>query len=179
MLGRGHRVDRARHDEEPLDPAAAYPAPSAATAVFMPPDAGRLKLAGWVMHTQASVPRPHERAARVGWMSGVGALVDDGAMAGWACEFDAELWEWSSSPEGTSWVFVTVPPEETEEIRLRSGPPRGFGSVRVEVTLGGSTWRTSVFPDKERGYVLPVKRAVRRAESLEVGDPARLRLELV
>ena len=116
-------------------------------------------------------------------MSGVGAVVHAGPMddgvAGWACEFDAELCEWSSSPADSSWVFVTIPADETEEIRLRSGPPRGFGSVRVEVTLGGSTWRTSVFPDKQRGYVLPVKKAVRRAESLEIGDPARLRLELI
>ena len=100
-------------------------------------------------------------------------------MTGWSCEFDAALWEWESSPEGTAWVFATVPAEEGEEIRLRSGPPRGFGSVRVEVTLGGTTWRTSVFPDKERGFVLPVKKAVRRAESLAVGDPARLRLRLL
>ena len=97
---------------------------------------------------------------------------------GWSCAFDAELWEWDAAQDGTSWVFVTVPPDETEEIRLRSGPPRGFGSVRVEVTVGGTTWRTSVFPDA-RGYALPVKKAVRRAESLEVGDSARVTLELL
>lgn len=100
-------------------------------------------------------------------------------MTAWACEFDAELWVSDSSPDGSVWVFVTVPEEETEEIRLRSGPPRGFGSVRVEVTIGAATWRTSVFPDKVRGFVLPVKQAVRRAESLEVGDSARVRLSLI
>ena len=100
-------------------------------------------------------------------------------MPGWSCTFDAELWEWDASPEGAAWVFLTVPEDETEEIRLRSGPPRGFGSVRVEVTIGGSTWRTSVFPDKTRGFVLPVKKQVRRAESLEVGDSTRLTLRLV
>ena len=97
----------------------------------------------------------------------------------WSCEFEAELWVWESSPDSTAWVFVTVPEDEAEEIRLRSGPPRGFGSVRVEVTIGGSTWRTSVFPDKTRGFVLPLKKAVRRAESLDVGDSARLRLALL
>ena len=97
----------------------------------------------------------------------------------WVCEFVAELWVSASSPDGSAWVFVTVPEDETEEIRLRSGPPRGFGSVRVEVTIGSATWRTSAFPDKVRGFVLPVKRAVRRAESLEVGDSARVRLSLV
>ena len=96
----------------------------------------------------------------------------------WSCTFDAELWEWDAAPEGSSWVFVTVPPEETEEIRLRSGPPTGFGSVRVEATIGATTWRTSVFPDR-RGYALPLKKAVRRAESLEVGEPARVTVELL
>ncbi len=97
---------------------------------------------------------------------------------GWACEFDAELWEWDAAPAGSSWIFLTVPEDETDEIRLRSGPPRGFGSVRVEVTIGATTWRTSVFPDR-RGYALPVKKAVRRAEDLEVGESARVTLELL
>lgn len=97
---------------------------------------------------------------------------------GWACEFDAELWEWDAAPTGSSWIFLTVPEDETDEIRLRSGPPRGFGSVRVEVTIGATTWRTSVFPDR-RGYALPVKKAVRRAEDLEVGESARVTLELL
>lgn len=100
-------------------------------------------------------------------------------MTGWACEFDAELWESESSPDGSAWVFLTVPEDETDEIRFRSGPPSGFGSVRVEVTIGDATWRTSVFPDKVRGFVLPVKKAVRRAESLDVGDSARVRLALL
>ena len=78
-----------------------------------------------------------------------------------------------------AWAFVTVPSDVDEEIRLFSGPPRGFGSVRVEVTVGATTWRTSVFPDKQRGFVLPLKKAVRRAESLDIGDSASLHLELV
>ncbi len=90
--------------------------------------------------------------------------------------FDAELW---TAEHPGAWAFLTLPPDVDEEVRLRSGPPSGFGSVRVEISLGGSTWRTSVFPDKARGYVLPVKSAVRRSESLELGDTVRLRLSLV
>ena len=67
---------------------------------------------------------------------------------------------------------------EVRARRVEPGPREGFGSVRVEARIGATTWRTSVFPDK-RGYVLPVKKAVRRAESLEVGDPARVTLELL
>jgi hypothetical protein len=46
--------------------------------------------------------------------------------------------------------------------------------------VGGTVWRTSVFPDKGSGcYVLPVRKAVRRAEALDVGGPVRVRLEVV
>lgn len=96
-------------------------------------------------------------------------------MESW--EFDAELWEWDE--EAAAWVFLTVPADVGDELRMLSGPPRGFGSVRVEATIGSSTWRTSVFPDKKRGFLLPVKRAVRRAEALEVGDMATVRLRLL
>ena len=93
---------------------------------------------------------------------------------GWT--FDAELWPYGGA-DG-SWVFLTVPEEVGEEIRETSGPPRGFGSVRVEVTLGPTTWRTSVFPDSRRGYVLPVKRAVRRAAGVDIGDTVAVDLRL-
>jgi hypothetical protein len=82
--------------------------------------------------------------------------------------FTSVLWRW---PAQDAWRFVTLPQNVTETIRLTSGPPRGFGSVRVAVTVGATAWRTSVFPDGASGcYVLPMKRAVRRAEDLEDGD---------
>ena len=90
--------------------------------------------------------------------------------------FEAELW---SSQSVAAWAFVTVPADVGEDVGLLSGPPTGFGSVRVEVTVGASTWRTSVFPDKARGYVLPVKSAVRRREELEPGDQVTVTLALV
>ena len=96
-------------------------------------------------------------------------------MASW--EFDAELWLWEARSD--AWVFLSVPEDVGEEVRMTAGPPRGFGSVRVEVTIGSTTWRTSVFPDRERGYVLPVKKDVRRLEELDVGDVARVALGVV
>ena len=91
--------------------------------------------------------------------------------------FTAELWRW---PSQDAWRFVTVPADEAETIRLCSGPPRGFGSVRVEVTVGATSWHTSVFPDATQGtYVLPVKRAVRVAEDLEDGDLVTVRMRLL
>jgi hypothetical protein len=52
--------------------------------------------------------------------------------------------------------------------------------VRVRVTVGGSTWATSIFPGSGGGtYALPIKRAVRKAEALEVGDIATVTVELI
>ncbi|MGH3712450.1 MAG: DUF1905 domain-containing protein [Micromonosporaceae bacterium] len=94
--------------------------------------------------------------------------------------FDAELWMWDARRADT-WTFVSLPAEASDEIRdLAGGPRRGFGSLRVRVTVGGSTWTTSIFPDNARGrYVLPIKRAVRKAESLDAGDIATLTVELI
>ena len=47
------------------------------------------------------------------------------------------------------------------------------------MTVGGSSWRTSIFPADTDRYDLPVKKTVRRAENLEPGDRVRVRLELV
>jgi hypothetical protein len=94
--------------------------------------------------------------------------------------FDAELWVWEARRDD-SWVFVTLPDDVSAEIRDRTGGiRRGFGSVRVSVAVGRTTWRTSVFPDSASGcYVLPLKQAVRRAEGLDAGDVATVSVELV
>jgi hypothetical protein len=94
--------------------------------------------------------------------------------------FTSELWLWSG--EGGSWHFVTVPPEEAVEIRLESaasGARRGFGSVRVEATVNGVAWRTSVFPQKAGGYILPVKAAVRRDAGIAAGDDVTVSIEML
>ena len=90
--------------------------------------------------------------------------------------FAAALWEHDG--EG-SWHFVSLPVDLSDDIRERAGTRRGFGSVRVTVTVGESTWSTSVFPSKEGCYVLPVKRPVRDAEGIEVGDLVDVSLEVL
>lgn len=92
--------------------------------------------------------------------------------------FGAEVWLYG--PDG-GWHFLTLPAEVSEEIEGRTyGQRRGFGSVRVRVTIGATSWTTSVFPDKKRGaYVLPVKKDVRRAEDFAAGDRVDVTLELL
>ena len=66
--------------------------------------------------------------------------------------------------------------------RSPKSPPgvrRGFGSVRVDVTVGATSWRTSIFPDSKTGtYLVPVKKAVRVAEHLEPGDEVWAQLQV-
>lgn len=79
--------------------------------------------------------------------------------------FDGEVFRWTARTQ--DWFFVALPGDLSAEIREIPRPHRGFGSVRVEAWIGGSRWRTSIFPDGERGaYVLPLKRTVREAEGI-------------
>jgi hypothetical protein len=95
-----------------------------------------------------------------------------------AYEFRAELWRW---PGDAAWIFATLPTEVADDIEDdATSEPRGFGSRRVEVSIGGTTWRTSIFPDAKAGsFLLPVKKDVRRREGIDEGDEVSVRLELL
>ena len=81
---------------------------------------------------------------------------------------------------GSSRVVLLVPPEESDTLAELPLPPRGFGSIKVTATIGATTWSTSVFPsDEQKGYVLPLKKAVRQAEGIEPGGTVRVTLEPV
>ena len=90
--------------------------------------------------------------------------------------FQAELWLHDSG----RWIFVTVPHDESDEIHEVAPHRGGFGSVRVQVTIGSTQWRTSVFPDKKSGcFMLPIKKAVRTAEQIDTGDAATIELTVL
>lgn len=94
-----------------------------------------------------------------------------------ASRFRARLWRHSGD---AGWHFVTLPHDLADEIdEITSPTRRGFGSVRVSVTAGTTSWSTSLFPDtKLQSYVLPVKRSVRVAEALEAGAMITVELRL-
>lgn len=82
--------------------------------------------------------------------------------------------------EKASWYFVVLTGDVVGEIHYATlGRTGGFGSVKVQVTIGRTTWETSLFPDKANGgFVLPVKAAVRKAETLGEGDEVNLILRI-
>jgi hypothetical protein len=97
----------------------------------------------------------------------------------------APVWLWSEGKG--SWHFLTVPAEEAVEIKAHGfGNRRGFGSVRVAATINPSTssgqavtWRTSLFPQKSGGYILPIKADVRRRAGISAGDDVTVALDLL
>lgn len=93
--------------------------------------------------------------------------------------FTSLLWVWRTDAAGR-WYFLTVPEAQSAEIRAQAlGNPRGFGSVRVQASVGDVTWRTSVFPQNSGDYLLPVKAEIRRRAGLSAGDEVSVELELV
>jgi len=92
-------------------------------------------------------------------------------------EFSASVWQWMARRD--AWFFVSVPEDMSDEIAARSeGLTGGFNSVPVQVTIGCTSWRTSIFPGGDGRYSLPLKKSVRVAEGLERDGVADVTLEL-
>ncbi len=87
---------------------------------------------------------------------------------------------WLYPGETANWHFLTVPKKYGQEIKELYGKNRrGFGSIRAEVTIGKTTWKTSIFPDKHAGtYILPVKAAVRKAEDIYADEKVKFTIKV-
>ena len=105
-------------------------------------------------------------------------------MSAESISFAASLRIWRTETN-EQMAFVSIAGETAGAIgayellrRLELGR-RGFGSVKVEAGIGDSRWSTSVFPQKEGGWFLPVKKAICRAEGLSEDDEIAVRLQLL
>ncbi len=82
-------------------------------------------------------------------------------------EFSGTLWFWKGP---APWYFVTVPDEQCRDLQAASRlVTYGWGMIPVRARVGGTEFRTSLFPKDDR-YLLPIKASVRRTERLEEGD---------
>jgi hypothetical protein len=90
-------------------------------------------------------------------------------------EFSGELWFWRGP---APWHFVTVPEPECGELAAASAfVTYGWGMIPVTARIGGTGWKTALFP-KDGRYIVPVKAHVRRVEALEVGDTVAVGLSV-
>jgi hypothetical protein len=84
-----------------------------------------------------------------------------------------EMWFWRGP---APWHFITVPEEECGELAAAAAfVSYGWGVIPVAAQIGGTGWKTSLFP-KDGRYLVPVKAQVRKAEGLDLGDVVTVRL---
>lgn len=78
------------------------------------------------------------------------------------------------------WHFASVPLNISDNIKQHFGDrKRGWGSLPVIATIGKTSWKTSIFPDKEsHGYLLPLKADVRKKEIIKTDSSITLLLEI-
>jgi hypothetical protein len=74
--------------------------------------------------------------------------------------------------------FVPVPMEQSSEIKeISSLVTYGWGVIPVQVRIGNTEFKTSLFP-KDGLYLVPIKAVVRKAEKLEEGEEVAVQLKL-
>jgi hypothetical protein len=85
-----------------------------------------------------------------------------------------------SSGQAGAWHFVTLPKKQSAEIKKTyAAMKRGWGSLPVTITVGKTSWKTSIFPDSKAGaYLLPLKALVRKKENIKDGDVITFKLEV-
>jgi hypothetical protein len=95
-------------------------------------------------------------------------------------DFSVEAKVWLYNGEKASWHFATIPEDTSAEISMFHGHNKaGWGSLPVTVTIGETSWKTSIFPDsKTKTYLLPLKAEVRKKEKIAVGDVITIKLEI-
>jgi hypothetical protein len=90
-------------------------------------------------------------------------------------EFSGAIWFWRGP---APWYFVTVPAEESRDLKeISASVTYGWGVIPVQVRIGQTIWQTSLFPKDDR-YLVPIKMSVRQAEKLAEGDQVTIRLEV-
>lgn len=94
------------------------------------------------------------------------------------------IWRWTTPSAPAAWFFITIDGEAGEALsaaalmRRMEKTLRGFGSLKVEAQIGDARFKTSLFPSKDLGWLLPVKASVRKAEGLSEGDVVAVVLEV-
>lgn len=93
------------------------------------------------------------------------------------------LWGWTTDKAPGTWHFLTIDGEAGKALSVTALMRRleksigGFGSLKVTARIGESSFKTSVFPAKELGWMLPVKASVRKAEGVVEGDVVEVVLD--
>ncbi len=90
-------------------------------------------------------------------------------------EFSGVIVHWRGP---SPYYFVEIPNDQSSAIGAVSAEVTyGWGVIPVNAKLGQTKFRTSLFP-KDAGYLVPVKKSVREAEQVGLGDDVTIELIL-
>jgi len=83
-------------------------------------------------------------------------------------DFDATLWKAGGN---SGWHFVSLPIALSQEIRqLFQKEEEGWGRLPVTASIDELEWETAIwFDTKNNTYLLPIKSAIRKKESISAG----------
>jgi hypothetical protein len=92
------------------------------------------------------------------------------------CAIDGRVWPWRGP---SPYHFVTLPDDSAEAVsQVAASVTYGWGMVPVEVRIGRTGWRRSLFP-KDGGYLLPLRDSVSKRENIQLDDVVHVELTVV
>ncbi len=84
-----------------------------------------------------------------------------------------EVWLY---PGLAGWHFVTL--DKALSAKIKEVYKKGF--VKIEATVGGSTWNTSLFPHAQsKAYLLCIKNQIRKKEGIFEGDTVKVAIRFL
>ncbi|WP_024929499.1 DUF1905 domain-containing protein [Methylophilus sp. OH31] len=103
-------------------------------------------------------------------------------MDGLQYTFSDIIKQWLGSK--STWHYVSLPTAMSDEIHTLSQyhqtKRRGWGAVKVEVSMGDQQWQTSIFPAFEgKRYALFLKADVRKQLAVTVGSEVSVSLTVL
>lgn len=89
---------------------------------------------------------------------------------------EGKVWRW---PGISGWHFVYVGKDLTEKIK-KIGKVYGSGFIKINASIGKSSWDTALFPHKkEETFLISIKQSIRKKEGVFEGNLVRVKVILI
>lgn len=90
--------------------------------------------------------------------------------------FKNRVWR---DPKAMGWYFVDLDDSLSQKIKkLSDKSVSKYGLVKSLATIGGTSWKTTLFPTKKGNYVMSIIKSVRQKEKIEDKDMLEVKIEI-
>lgn len=76
------------------------------------------------------------------------------------------------------WHFIHLNKKLSDKVRSLNTKKMAWGYVPIMVMIGKTNWKTTLFPTKEKVYMLALNAEVRKKEGIEVGKMVKVQFSL-